>query len=1429
MANPIGDLAKALTAAAGAPLDLCLKNTDAASVEAFLSNYRRYATSTQNPISLVKLIEPSLVTILELSLEDFSSTAEDTANITALESLLAPPDDLSLFRALKSIRMASQGLSASNLRSSFTDYASKFLKRLSTSKNSEKLLQNAEVLLQFASGLAPQRFREDVLQEVKLLNGNPGENSFQEVVKLTLAHISMWSYSNAFWTDDKTSSKTVARKPRSTEPTVGERPAGVICYNCLEKDHRSPDCKKAFKARPDNHWSYQFIRKPTAPVKNVAVDFEAYNDLARNFNVLTRGFGQESVSIRADTGAIVSTADRSIAHCGKSFDISPPINLTGMFGKGTASTGVTLTISDPKNSSAFIKHNFVVTDLAKDPAGAKIIFGTDILSDDDNPFSFPYFWDRKGGNVNEVSDSQTFDNLLPVLSLFPDNESVSDKIIQNLNHHSSSLPEEDRFALQTLLLSFSDVFSGLNPQPMKVRPISIPIKANVVPINQKSRTVPFAHRNFVSNEIRSWRELGICQPSQSEWSSNICVVGKKNGTLRLCVDTRALNECVDSIPSPLPSIPDIFDSLGGKKWFFALDLTSGFLQIPLDEKSIPFTAFRTPLGKFELLRLFFGYKNAPIEFQARLEEILRSLIESGLLHVFIDDILGAVSDFPELLVLLEKVLSILRDVNAKLSIDKCRFAVTELEYLGFVIDAEGRHISPTRMQGIVTMPPPTNIKLLRKFLGVVAYLREFLPRLSTLAAPLYYLEKKNVTFNWGVEQQQAYVAIKNAILNSGTLFYPDLNKSFTLYCDASDVGIGSALCQPDKTKDRPVSFYSRTLSSTERNYPIMDRELLALVASIKNYTTYLKGTTFTAYTDHLNLLSMTNSNNGRVRRSLEFLSQFSFKLEHIPGVDNPLADALSRLLPVKDLPPVDFLPLKTLGTTDSGIIPVWEEFNQEVNFVPLLSFEDESLCTRILEAQALLISDKTQVKGLVKRHCKFGECLCLPSKDNSFYIYVPPSKSLRFDIMFQAHYSIGHFATEKTVSAIHKAKLSWPSLVSDVKEFISLCSTCQKVKAGNNVSSYSTVLPRKFSAPYESVQMDFLGPFPESLSGNSYVLNIKDVFTRYCELCPTPTCNSSDAAKAFYFGWVKTHGIPTGVQSDRGPHFVNKLFVELFKFFSVPHHLSTPYHPASNGIVERQNGLVLHILRSMILDSVSEDYCFDKDTWCCFLPAIQLALNTSTVSSIGVSPFEAIHGTPAITPLLSALGEDGGTVTADSIPEYMKALKPIKEKIHGIMLLSQDNYLKKLVSSKVKRPTVTFSAGDWVLVHFVDKKDKLTLHYRGPYLLTEVINDVTYNVQHPGTGTTRQVHQSMLKPFLARDYSKKVMIAEAARDEQGAYAPQAILDHIPGPDGGTPELSLFKVRWKGFGPQDDTFEPFKNISHIKLLKDYVTANKDLFD
>ncbi|GJW74646.1 putative reverse transcriptase domain-containing protein [Tanacetum coccineum] len=384
----------------------------------------------------------------------------------------------------------------------------------------------------------------------------------------------------------------------------------------------------------------------------------------------------------------------------------------------------------------------------------------------------------------------------------------------------------------------------------------------------------------LSDQLKELSDKGFIRPSSSPWGAPVLFVKKKDGSFRMCIDYRELNKLTVKNRYPLPRIDDLFDQLQGSSIYSKIDLRSGYHQLRVREEDIPKTAFRTRYGHYEFQVMPFGLTNAPAVFMDLMNRVCKPYLDKFVI-VFIDDILIYSKNKQEHAEHLKLILELLKKEQLYAKFSKCEFWIPKVQFLGHVIDSQGIHVDPAKIESVKDWASPKSATEIRQFLGLAGYYRRFIEGFSKIAKPMTKLTQKKIKFEWSDKAEAAFQLIKQKLCSAPILALPEGNEDFIAYCDASIKGLGAVLMQREKV----IAYASRQLKIHEKNYTTHDLELGAVVFALKIWRHYLYGTRCTVFTDHKSLQHILDQKelNMRQRRWLELLSDYDCEIRYHPG------------------------------------------------------------------------------------------------------------------------------------------------------------------------------------------------------------------------------------------------------------------------------------------------------------------------------------------------------------------------------------------------------------------------------------------------------------------------------------------------------------------------------------------------------------------
>ena len=778
-----------------------------------------------------------------------------------------------------------------------------------------------------------------------------------------------------------------------------------------------------------------------------------------------------------------------------------------------------------------------------------------------------------------------------------------------------------------LLLSYADVIASSTSDLGRTDKLRYQIHTgDEPPRRQPVRRVPPHRREEVRTLLNEILEQGVVEPSTSPWASPVVLVQKKDRSTRFCIDYRKLNEVTWKDAYPLPRIDATLDTLHGSQWFTTLDLLSGYWQVGMEEGDKQKTAVYTTEGLFQFRVMPFGLCNALATFQRLMDLVLACLQWSECL-VYLDDVIVLGRTFNEHLRNIQSVLQRFCESGLRLKQSKCAFFQRQVQYLGHVISREGVATDPAKTERVSTWPIPQSKRETQQFLGFASYYRRFIKDFARVARPLHRLTERTATFAWNDECLEAFNELRRYLCSTPVLAYPDYSRPFILDTDASDTGIGAVLSQRDDDgKERVIAYGSHLLTKVKRRYCVTRRELLAVVTFTRQYRAYLTGRKFLLRTDHGSLTWLRNFKEpeGQLARWLERLQELDFDVVHRRGRAHN-ADALSRL-PCQQCGRDSHVPPPTADVAAAGLQPLVHELEANVRDIQLA---DPTLGPLLLGKEAGEKPDKLGNMSRSSRRllqiwdqlmvCDRVLCRRFETSDGSHSIaqLVVP-KALREEVLSDLHEGTvgGHLGVDKILARL-KERFYWPGHYTDVRDWCQNCGTC---------ASRKSPAPR-YKAPLESittgypmqlVAMDIVGPLPESPAGNMYVLVVADYFTKWTEAYPIPNQEATTVASKLVDEFFFRFSPPEQIHSDQGRNFESEVIAEVCKLLGVVKSRTTPYHPQSDGLVERFNRTLLNMLATAVSKRPFQ--------WESHLRRLYLAYNTSVHQTTGYSPFFLMFG-----------------------------------------------------------------------------------------------------------------------------------------------------------------------------------------------------------
>jgi len=1189
----------------------------------------------------------------------------------------------------------------------------------------------------------------------------------------------------------KTDSRRV-QSPRFKSQQSKPKPQ-VTCYKCNRQGHYSNDCRSSASSAPkgsvDRASNGRASIKPRQPYKQALTFTRSDIDtlLKVEGSILSQGKSPALLLCTLDSAASVSMISEVTArHYG--FVILPSdIRIKSANNAVTAVVGTTDLVTVDIQG-----HSCQLTLVVLDHDDHEVLLGLDwfmatgaSLHPKSHTLQFP------GTVVHLHSPQQSDDNGTDeddncILSVSLADE---DDIAVDVDWHTTApikmkplgsltTSQTASFATlaQTAQSSFATDYDSLGCCNISKHEIRLQTR---VPIYSHPYRKSLRERDMLNVEITKLLQAKIIRKSRSPYASPVILVPKKDGSIRMCVDYRRLN--LETLPEqwPLPRIADILDNMLGSLWFSTLDLKSGYYQVAMSPASVEKTAFVTPDGHYEFLRLPFGLKNAPSHFSKIMFQALGDL---NFVKIYLDDITIHSKSFDLHLEHVSTVLERLRQANLKLNGDKCTWFAQEVALLGHIVNTSGIHMDPKKIQAIQAMLPPTNVKQVQQFLGICNYYRKFIAEFAKISQPIAELVRKEIPFVWSTACNEAFVRLKSMLLEFPILRQPDHSKPFYIYTDASGYALGAILSQFDDNSNEYVCQYaSRLLKGAEIHYGITEKECLAVIWAIRQFRTYVHGVHFHVITDHNALvwLMSIRDPSGKLARWAIYLQSYDYEIKHRKGRVHSNVDTLSR-------------PVLTLSVSSPSSTVALSVTNTD----PL---EDEALLHFLKFGRHLAGTSERKCKHVSTKLPYFkyeNNTLWYRRKvDNSQYLEVP-LRSTRYDIVLNEHL-LGHFQASTVYNSI-KTKYYWPKMQQDITHIIGQCNNCNRHRQVP-VKDHPAQ-PINPTSVFNMCGMDLIFGLPPTAEGYTGIVVITEYVTKFPYAVPIKTKNSQEIAEKL-FEYVSLFGPPKNWVSDQGREFMG-MCTHFSKIIGTEHRVTAAYNPRTNGLTERFN--------RTLCDALRKHAEADPLQWHKWLPYVLMSYRRRIHTITKYSPFQLMFGRS-----MNHFGDWKNDEQCDTVSNLFTRSMELQQLLQLFQPAAIANIVGhhpaqiKAQESQHTIVTTVLTPGTTVFLKIEGLLGKLEPRFRGPYTIHSQLKNGNYKIKN--------VLGTVLKTVYPLHKFKVVVPQD---DDTPHQEVEKILTHRYNNEEKSYE---YFVKWKDFDEDENSWEPESSFDTLDIINKYWKA------
>ena len=849
-------------------------------------------------------------------------------------------------------------------------------------------------------------------------------------------------------------------------------------------------------------------------------------------------------------------------------------------------------------------------------------------------------------------DEQQCDSVNSIVELFDDpilkQSSRGDYTINLISSQDPEPMTDIECKCHQLLTEFSGLTTPPSYHGPAKHPYVLDIKlTDLSSLRQRARPCTVEQRKILMNTFLDLIERNVVVRGSPSHVCPTTIVAKKNGKHRVCVDYTRLNACTEWINYPLPQMNKLTSIVTCEhKVFSVIDLKEAYFSLPLTPEASELAGIITPDGAFLPKRTQFGLRNAPFKFCELVDHVTHGL--KHFVYTYLDDFLIFSKSENEHLKHLQQIFMRLESFGLFINKDKCCFAQSRVSFLGREVSEKGIKVEEEKIEFIQQQKPPSTLRQLRSFLGLINHYRPHLPHLSEIASPLTNLLRgpkrvKRAPIPWNNECHKSFKEVLVVIQNAATLAFEDPNLPLILSTDASNYFAGATLEQPISVNDlsarRPLAFFSKALPKSKINRSAFNRELCALRMAIQYFRHRIRGRRLILLTDHKSLVHALTNGTGQhspiEMAWLDEIKEYYPDVQYIKGSDNVVADFLSRPVKTTDGVRVGEHQLNIITASSQQQLPsdyisvqLMHKTQMDEPLDPT-TIKNKTICIRVCP----FLAEGGNEVNITGVQCQ---------ENDRFRPFVP--KVLR-PILFHRFHTIMHSGAEKTTDQI-SSHYYWPGMQEDINHWVKHCPKCQRNKTTRHNRQRLSNFPNE-PGRLNIVHLDLVGPLPNNACFQ-YIITMRDRNTGFLCTAPLPDKTTESVIYAIEQNWVAKFGIPERFITDQGKEFVSNRFKLFCNYLGIEHRKTNAYHPQAQGAIERMHRILNSSLRSLA----------EPLSWHKRLPYITLQINNQVSGINKFTPNQVVFGRPGRLPgaLMTHGNEDPTQICSENIRVFLSVM-----------------------------------------------------------------------------------------------------------------------------------------------------------------------------